>query len=78
MKTCISCQHKKESAFQLPDGRLQMMFVCMHEECIDPVAGDPVPCSSARRDPIFCGVNGRYWKEKDKEPPKGNVIELAK
>lgn len=78
MKTCVSCDFKSEAPFQLPDGRYQMMFICKHNECIDPVSGDAIPCPVARRDPVFCGISARYWKEKEKEAPKGNVIELAK
>lgn len=79
MKTCVSCKFKKEESFQMPDGRYQMMFICHHEECIDPVVGEPVPCNVARRDPVFCGVNARYYiKLEEKPKQEKNVIEIAK
>lgn len=56
-----------------------MLFVCQHEECVDPVVGEPVPCNVARRDPAFCGVGARYYKKADETPKQEkNVIELAK
>lgn len=78
MKTCISCAHFKRSVIEVAPGQHGMAFVCSHEECIDPVTGDPIPCNLARQQIVFCGITAKYWKEKEKELVKGNIIELSK
>lgn len=62
------------------NGQHGMAFVCKHEECSDPVTSEPLPCNLSRQSLNFCGINAKYYKEKEETPTDGTrkVIEIAK
>jgi hypothetical protein len=78
MKHCVECHFFKKAVIDMGNGP-GMAYVCSHEECSDPVSGDPLPCNLARQSPSFCGVNARYYKEAEKIiSADKKVIEIAK
>lgn len=79
MKICVNCTFFKREGIDMGGGQMGLAFVCKHEECADPVTGDPLPCNLSRQSPNFCGINARYYKETvEKTPQDKNVIEIAK
>jgi len=76
MKICTECEFMSMEVVDGPSGP-SMALVCRNMECRDPVAGEPLPCGFARRELAFCGISGKYWKEKPPEE-KAQVIELVK
>ena len=77
MNVCKDCKHAQPvnafSSSELDDPRI---YICKHEECIDPVVGTQVGCIDARNYSVFCGKEGKYYEEKETESetkgsPKG-------
>lgn len=80
MKICANCQFSKPEAL-VAGGQAQMVLVCTHEECRDPVDGSMIPCLPARQQIVWCGFPARYYKEKEAVEPKkeegqSNLIQL--
>lgn len=78
MKHCVTCHWFNPAIIQGPQGQQQKVFLCSNENCTDPVDAEPVTCGIARREPVFCGFNGKYWKEKQAiVVADNNVIQLG-
>lgn len=80
MKYCKDCESFKVEYIPIGNNQMGKLPICLNVECRDPIMGEPVNCMEARKNDLFCGMKGKYWKikEEPKEPPKGNVIQLAK
>ena len=65
-----------KQAVETGPGRLEMLPICSYEECRHPVYGDPVPCDLARRESVFCGFNGKYFKLKEETTVKSTLVQL--
>lgn len=76
MKHCKDCDFSHKEPVQMGPQGLQMTYICKHEECSDPVTGDPLPAQIVRGNPAFCGLNGKYFKLKEQKPDTP-VIKLA-
>jgi len=75
LKICLECEFSKESFGKTPDGQLVPNILCTSPECRDPVVGEPMPCSFARREQAFCGVQGKYFKLKEVKPA-ASILQL--
>lgn len=76
MKHCVKCEFFAEEMVQHPSGQLMKAFICKHSENTDPVTGEPVPCSIARREQIFCGHQAKYYKAAKPKQEESNVIQI--
>ena len=85
MKVCTNCYYHDRAATQIGNGQMGMVDICRNLECCNPVDGSPMPCVPVRQNDLFCGIRGRFFKQKDPEPKassseevKENVIQLIK
>jgi hypothetical protein len=70
---CVECKHHSKKAM----GEDGILFICHHPAFGHPVTGQLLPCLEVRKDPAFCGVEGRGYEEKSKielPPNKGLVL----
>lgn len=72
---CSNCKYKQAEAFIDHRGNQQEMWTCTSEYSRDPVTGEQVSCTVARSQLAFCGLDGRYFEEKQ-EPVKAPVFHL--
>jgi hypothetical protein len=76
MRYCKDCDHSKKEGFQTPQG-WQTIMICESGECREPVSGDMIPCEIARREQVFCGIQGKHFTPKVEKTP-ASVLEIAK
>lgn len=76
MKHCKDCEFIDKKTIQDEQGRFMTMFFCGHIECSDPVSAEPLPAGMARKEVVFCGIQGKYWKKKE-EPVVAPVLQLV-
>ncbi len=77
MKICISCDFYSKEPTATPEG-YQMVPICKHHECRDPVTGNPMMCGVCRKMDEFCGLRGKHFKEVVSKPVEdAQVIELV-
>jgi len=78
MKKCVDCIFLKRGVVDGPDGRPHTAFVCGHDECCDPVNGDPLLCGTARTSQFFCRMDAIYFKKREEQPQEDKkVIQLS-
>ena len=66
-RICVNCEFHRVEMIQGPQS-YQKIILCTHENCQDLVSGDLIPAAASRREEIYCGISGRYYKQKIKEP----------
>jgi hypothetical protein len=67
-RICANCEFSHAEMVQTQQG-FQKIMICMHDDCLDLVSGDHIPCGASRREDVYCGVGGKYYKQKAKESP---------
>lgn len=77
MKHCVNCNFYKREMVDFPNGQRGLAALCASEECTDPVDGSQIPCSIARREELFCGFKGRYFKLKEEEAKDRSLLQLV-
>lgn len=78
MKHCIRCDYFEQREIQFQDqSRPTLASICRHNECSDPVSGEPLLCGIARTKPEFCGIQGKYFQKKKVIEPSGNILTLS-
>lgn len=78
MKFCVECAFGHKEAVEVGPKQYATAIICRHEECRDPVSGEPIPANIARRDPVFCGFKAVHWLKKDEaNKPVVQLIEKA-
>lgn len=83
MKHCVNCEYHTLVTQEVPapGGRMGMarIHACKHEECSNPVTGEPIGCDVARQDARFCDWEAKFFKLKEVKPEaQKSLIEVSK
>lgn len=79
MRHCIDCNFHDKVATPMGNNTMGMMDICLNPENFNPVDATPLPCGALRSNESFCGLRGKHFKQKEKQPePEGTLIQLHK
>ena len=74
MKFCKDCEFAETKGF-IHNGKGGTILLCSNMECREPVLGDMIPCEFARKEQVFCGIQGKHFKLKQ-EVKSASLLEL--
>ena len=76
---CIDCEsYKLERIIDEKSHMIHHVHVCTNPEFAHVVTGTPVPAEHARQFEVFCGLEGKGFKQRADEPINKSLIAIEK